>query len=125
MSVSVITGSLADYPVPEDAPEFKGSVVIEWPTTPHPAPANLVLPGALASVYDAETGDLIPVAKLTVHAEVGCLITADLAVFLDRQGELIHDPSVIWRDSNGTPATFTFLVRGMRDSSDHEKPWRR
>lgn len=113
----VIAGTMADYPLAEDASDYKGRVVIEWPYSPAECPANQVLPSVLTSVRDVETGELIPAAKITVHADVPGLITADIAVFLDKSGEIIHDPSVIWRDSDGIPATFPFLVAAMRNGA--------
>jgi hypothetical protein len=115
--MTVIAGVLADYPLSEGAREHKGSVIIEWPL----GGAGHVLPSCLSAVYDEKTGDLIPAAKIAVCAGGGSVITADISVFLDRQGEIIHDPSVIWRDSDGIPATFTFLVAEMRSVRDHSR----
>lgn len=117
-SLMVMAGAVTDYPVADNAADYKGSVIIEWPYSPAGCPPNQVLPSALTSVRDAETGALIPAAKITVHADASNrLITADIAVFLDRNGEILHDPCVVWRDSDGPPATFTFLVAGMRNGS--------
>jgi len=115
--MAVIAGVLADYPVAGDAREHKGTVIIEWP----PGGTGHVLPSCLSAVYDEKTGDLIPAARITVHADGGSAITADIAVFLDQNGEILHDPSVIWRDSDGIPATFTFLVAEMRPVRDHSQ----
>ena len=117
----VIAGTMTDYPVAEDAPDYKGRVIIEWPYSPPGSPPNQVLPSTLTSVRDAETGELIPAAKITVHAEVPGLITADIAVFLGKEGEILRDPGAIWRDSDGIPATFPFLVAGMRNGADHKE----
>lgn len=118
----VMAGAMMGYPAADGTPDHKGSVIIEWPYSTPGAPANQVLPSVLTSVRDAETGELIPAAKITVHAQAGSLITADIAVFLGKDGEILRDPSAIWRESDGLPATFPFLVAGMRNGIDSEKP---
>lgn len=112
---------MTSYPAADGTPDYKGRVIIEWPYSSG-SPANQVLPAILTSVRDAETGELIPAAKLTVHATVPGLITADIAVFLGKDGEILRDPSVIWRESDGIPATFPFLVAAMRNGTDGGRP---
>lgn len=120
--LSVLAGVLTDYPGGDSTPESKGRVIIEWPLSPATCPANHVLPSVLTSVRDAETGALIPAAKITVHAGTDTFVTADIAVFLDRHGEIIHDPYQISRESDGIPATFPFLVAGMRNGAGRGEP---
>jgi hypothetical protein len=105
---------MGDVPAPE-APEFKGSVVIQWPTAARKTEGTgRLLAGCLTSVYDEETGQLIPAASVTVRVAASGFVTADVAVFLDGNGEIIHDAGQIWRESDGVPATFPFLVAEMR-----------
>ena len=118
----VMAGAMMGYPAADGTPEYKGSVIIEWPYSPAGSPLNQVLPSILTSVRDAETGELIPAAKITVHATVPGLITADIAVFLGKDGAILRDPGVIWRESDGLPATFPFLVAGMRNGTEGERP---
>jgi hypothetical protein len=75
---------------------------------------RIILPSCLGRVLDEQDGQLIPCASLTVHSRGTGLITADVAVFLDKTGAIIRDPDVIWRESDGPPATFTYLVAQMR-----------
>ena len=97
-----------------DADDYKGSVVIEWPTSATKQDGRgRLLPSLLTTVYDEETGKLIPAARLTVHANCTGLITADVAVYLDEHGEIIYDPNEIGK-SSAVPATFLFLVAEMR-----------
>jgi len=111
---TLVQGHMGDVPIPE-APEFKGSVVIQWPAVARKAEgAARLLPGCLTSVYDEETGQLIPAASVTVRVGASGFITADIAVFLDKNGEIIRDTGHIWRESDGIPATFPFLVAEMR-----------
>jgi hypothetical protein len=114
--VAVITGALRDYPLPENAPEFKGRIIIEWPATSlrDEDKGRRVLPCCLGRVLDEADGEVIPCAGFTVHSPATGLITADVAVYLDKGGEIIRDPGVIWRESDGIPATFRFLVAEMR-----------
>jgi hypothetical protein len=119
----VMAGAMTNYPVADDAADYKGRVIIEWPYSSAGGPANQVLPSVLTSVRDAETGELIPAAKIAVHADASNrLITADIAVFLDRRGEILHDPYKLSRESDGIPASFPFLVAGMRNGTDSERP---
>jgi hypothetical protein len=53
------------------------------------------------------------VAGLTIHVPRTGLVTADAAVYLDDHGEIIYDVDEI-RDTGAVPATFPFLVSGMR-----------
>lgn len=112
--MTVMTGVMADYPMPADAPAFKGSVIIEWSKAGTPGPVQRIMAGRLTTVRDERDGEIIPCAGVTVHAQADGFITADVAVFLDRDGRIIRDASVIWRDSDGVPATFPFLVAEMR-----------
>lgn len=118
---ALVQGHMATVPISE-APEFKGSVIIEWPVSkaqkpaavPPEIPVQRVIPGCLAAVRDEKDGGIIPCAGLTLHVPASGFITADVAVFLDKAGEIIRDPGVIWRESDGVPATFPFLVAEMR-----------
>ena len=97
-----------------DGADHKGSVIIEWSSgTPKQKKPQQVLPGVLTRVLDWETEQLIPAASVTVRAAAGGLITADVAVYLDGHGEIIHDPAEI-SVSDGIAATFPFLVAEMR-----------
>ena len=112
--MTVITGTLADYPLPDSAPEFKGSIVIEWPVGSARPGITTLLPGPLTTVRDVRDGGVIPCGGMTLHVLASGVITADVAVFLDQQGEIIRDPDAIWRESDGVPATFPFLVEEMK-----------
>ena len=72
------------------------------------------MPGCLTSVYDEADGGLIPCSAVTVHVGACGLIAADVAVFLGKDGEILRDPQDIGTQSDGIPATFTFLVAEMR-----------
>jgi hypothetical protein len=99
--------------IPEDGPEFKGTVVIEWPRAATKGARGRLLPGALMAVYDEDTGALIPCASVTVRGAWNGFLTADVAVYLGERGEILHDPQDIGR-TDGIPATFPFLVAEMR-----------
>src|ERR1039457_127247 len=86
-----ITGRMDGGGWGPDADDWKGSVVIEWPTSATKQDGRgRLLPSLLTTVYDEETGKLIPAARLTVHANCTGLITADVAVYLDEHGEIIY-----------------------------------
>lgn len=108
----VITGMMADFPPPGDAPEFRGRISIRVPRGGLP---DSILPGCLSEILD-EDGKLLPSAGVAIHIPAAGLITADVAVYLDKQGNILRDPHAIWRDSDGVPATFTYLVSEIRVS---------
>ena len=113
---TLVQGHMGNVPKPE-APDFKGSVVIQWPSAASKAEGvGRLLAGCLTSVYDEETGQIIPAASVTVRVCAVGFVTADVAVFLDKSGEIIRDSSQIWRESDGVPAIFPFLVAEMRGS---------
>jgi hypothetical protein len=98
----------------QESPDHKGSVIIEWSSsTPKQKTPRQVLPGTFTKVLDWETERLIPAASITVHATYKGLITADVAVYLDECGEILHDPAEIAK-ADTVPATFPFLVAEMR-----------
>jgi len=105
---AVTTGPLSRIP------EFKGAVIIEWPQSARRGRWSGALHGCLTAVYDAADEQLIPAARVTVHAEAGGLVTADVAVFLGKDGEILRDPERIAAESDGIPAAFPFLVAEMR-----------
>jgi hypothetical protein len=93
--------------------DYKGTVLIEWSGgwSEDGKPQN-IFPGCLTTVYDEE-GRVLPVANAEVHVPPEGLITADLAVYLDENGEILYDLNEIAK-SEAVPATFPFLVIGMR-----------
>jgi hypothetical protein len=113
----LVQGHTGYVPDPE-GPEFKGSVIIQWPAAARKTEgAGRLLPGCLTSVYDEETGQIIPAASVTVRVGATGFVTADIAVFLDKNGEIVRNAGQIWLESDGVPATFPFLVAEMRSSA--------
>jgi hypothetical protein len=106
-----ITGMMHDGSQ-ADAADYKGSVIIEWSSGKDIA-ANQVMPGVLQAVRDTVTGNLIPAASITIHIPCPGLVTADVAVYLDGHGEILYDLAEVAK-SGAVPATFPFLVAGMR-----------
>lgn len=110
---ALVQGHMGTVPLPE-APEFKGFVIIEWSRSGSAGRVQRIMPGCLAAVRDEKDGGIIPCAGFTVRVPADGFIVADVAVFLDKGGEIIRDADVIWRESDGVPATFPFLVAEMR-----------
>lgn len=94
--------------------DYKGAVLIDWGVGGgwEEEKSRRVFPGRLAAFYDEE-GRILPVASADVHVPSSGLITADLAVYLDDNGEILYDLNEIMK-SEAVPATFPFLVTGMR-----------
>ena len=107
-----ITGAMTDWSV-KDSLDYKGRIAIEWGGGQWAPGSNEILPGCLTIVRDNDTGKVLPVAGVTVHVPSTGLITADVAVYLDDHGAIIYDLAKI-ADSDAVPATFPFLVAGMK-----------
>ncbi len=106
-----ITGMMRDDSMRERA-EYRGSVAIEW-NGGALGTANSVIPGCLCAVRDSVTNRLIPAASITVHVPPYGMVTADVGVFLDGDGEIIYDLVEVAK-TDSVPATFPFLVSSMR-----------
>lgn len=108
----VITGTMSRI-WSRDSADYKGAVSIgftgAWSET---GGRQNVFPGCLTTVYDEE-GQVLPVASMDIHVPAGGLITADLAVYLDENGGILYDLKKI-TESEAVPATFPFLVIGIR-----------
>lgn len=104
--------------VPDEdaAPPYRGVVVIEWPATVGTGPYAVML-GRLLKISDAVTGKLITTcthADITVHADACALVTADLTLFADEQGEPLLDGKPVLDGKEVRTGTFPFLVAEMR-----------
>lgn len=94
-------------------PDYKGRIGIHWGGSEWEPGRNTILPGCLTTVRDNDTGAVLPVAGFTVRVPRTGLIIADAAVYLDERGEIMYDVGRI-RETEAVPATFPFLVAGMR-----------
>lgn len=110
----------------EQVARYWGTVIIEWPAPARGTPYG-AMPGRHVKVWDAATGEQVygcTHADITVHAGVEGLVTADLTLFADEDGEPVLDlqPAVtaadrrIVLDEDGGTVTgvFPFLVTEMR-----------
>lgn len=109
-----ITGCMDGGGYGIESVDYKGSIVIEWSAAASKRDGiGRLLPGCLTTVYDEETGKLLPVASITIHAAYRGLITADVAVYLGEHGEILYDVADVAK-ADAPPATFPFLVAEMR-----------
>jgi hypothetical protein len=91
-------------------PEIKGSIVIEWPQ-----PIAGCLPGSPVAISDALTGKPInTVSRLTVSADPASLVTADLTMLANLDGEPAYDGPGHARDGEIVQGTFRFEVAEMK-----------
>ena len=75
----------------EPGPPYRGLVVIEWPA-PTGGSVYACMLGRGVKVTDAATGKPITTCSdLTVHADPGAIVTADLTLFADADGEPVLD----------------------------------
>ena len=98
------------------APPYRGTVIIEWPPAVGSSPYAVMI-GARVRIWDAVTGKPIATctrADITVHADACALVTADLTLFTDEDGEPFYGGTPVVRDGEVLTATFPFLVAEMR-----------
>jgi hypothetical protein len=94
----------------EEHRAFHGRVIIEWPP-----PRNGILASWGCAIYDAETGKLVTTAsKVMVTADVQDLITCNLVMFADEDGNPVFDGKPRFRDDRIITGTFPFIVAEMR-----------
>lgn len=101
----------------ETVAQYRGVIRIEWP--PPGAGPYSAMAGCRVSITDAVTGKPVTAcshADITVHADAGELVTADLTLFADADGEPLLDGDAVL-NGDGTDiltGVFPFLVGEMR-----------
>jgi hypothetical protein len=100
----------------EDAPPYRGVVIIEWPASVGTGPYACMV-GHAITITDAVTGKLITTctsSDVTVHADANSLVTANLTLFADADGEPLLEGGPVIGDEEILTGTFPFLVAEMR-----------
>lgn len=102
-------------PSPAAEPEpFRGVIIIEWPA-PFGASPYSALSGWHCAVTDAVTGKPVTTcSRITVRADVNEIVTADLTLFADADGNPVLDGDPVPGDGEILTGTFTYAVAGMR-----------
>lgn len=94
--------------------EYRGVIVIEWPAAYGASPYSS-MPGRKTEITDALTGKPIRTCtSLTVHADMGGLVTAGLTLFAGEAGEPILDGEPVPDGDGFRTGVFPFLVAEMR-----------
>ena len=76
--------------------------------------------GRMTAVYDAFTGGepgpkpITTVTGITVRVSMDEIVTADLTMFADEEGNPVHEGMPHVRDGEVITATFPFIVSEMR-----------
>jgi len=98
----------------EPGPPYRGVVVIEWPA-PVGGSVYACMIGRDVKITDAATGKPFGTcSNVTVHADPGALVTADLTLLADKDGEPLLDGRVVTRDGEPLTGVFPFVVAEMR-----------
>lgn len=97
---------------PDDA--YRGVVIIEWPA-PYGTGPYSAMHGGGAAITDAVTGALLTtVSRAVITASPQNLVTAELTMLADADGEPIPDGLPVVEGGEIRTGTFTFLVTEMR-----------
>jgi hypothetical protein len=100
------------------AQNYRGVIIIEWPAVKRAAPYN-VMAGCLLTVTDAVSGAQIKTCTdIAIRANAEALVTADLTMLTDEDGEPLFDGKPVPDGGGFRTATFPFLVAEMRVRSD-------
>jgi hypothetical protein len=104
----------ADDWTAEPGPPYRGVIAIEWPA-PTGGSIYACMLGRLVKITDAVSGKPVTTCSdIAVHADSGALVTADLTLFADEDGEPVLDGKPAVRDGETLTATFPFVVSEMR-----------
>jgi hypothetical protein len=98
---------------------YLGVIAVEWPP-PRPGYECAPMPGWKIAVFDALNGrQITTVTRLVIHASANDVVTADVTMFADLDGQPVYDGKPYYRgqaDLAGEVVygTFPFLVAEMR-----------
>lgn len=105
---------VADDWTTEPGPPYRGVIAIEWPAATGGSVYACLL-GWGVKVTDAATGKPVTTClDVTVHADAGALVTADLTLLADEDGEPLLEGKPVVRDGEPLTGTFPFVVAEMK-----------
>jgi hypothetical protein len=93
---------------------YLGVIAIECPQ-PRPGYEYAPMPGWQLAVFDALNGKPVTtVSRLVIHADASDIVTADVTMFADEDGQPVYAGRPRVRDGETIWGTFPFLVAEMR-----------
>ena len=108
-----MTGTHPEAGDGDDVARYRGVIAIEWPPPTRPGPYG-AMTGHNVAVTDLLTGKPVTCTDIRVHADPERLVTADLTLFADADGEPVLDGEPVAGDVGFLTGTFPFLVGEMR-----------
>jgi len=111
-----LTASLfaEEDPAREAAPPYRGVIIIEWPA-PFGASPYSAMTGHAVEITDALTGKPVRTClRASVAVDMEAIVTADLTLFADEDGEPLLDGEPVLDGGEIRTALFPFVVAEMR-----------
>jgi hypothetical protein len=99
--------------------DYQGVIALEWPE-PRPGYECAPMPGWKIAVFDALNGrQITTVTRLVIHASASDVVTADVTMYADLDGQPVFDGKPYYRGQAGLGGeviygTFPFLIAEMR-----------
>lgn len=106
----------AQEPEAGEREQYRGVIIIEWPPPVGTGPYSAI-PGPSVTITDAVTGKMITTcshADIVIHADVAEIVTAELTLFADADGNPVLSGPSVAGDGEILTGTFTFAVSEMR-----------
>ena len=122
--IGTLTRAAGETPAAEPPGEiaYRGDVIIEWPPPRQGYCGLSPVRGYDLMVLDAVTGKpVLTVSRVEIHADANGLVTADITMWADPDGEPLTDTSVAYkRGDKWLQGTYPFYVAAMtvRESAD-------
>jgi hypothetical protein len=99
--------------------QYRGVIIIGWPASANAGSPYASMVARKTEIADALTGKPIRTCTgFTVHGDMDALVTADLTLLADADGEPLLEGKPVLKDGEVITGTFPFIVSEMRVQGD-------